>query len=132
MGTSFATAEDVSIWLNKPELKETGPLRDQMEMFLAAISRLVRKRRPQVDAWITAGELDKDWVRDVVLQVAARLLTAVEAGAGVESEQYPEWSYRLSQVTAAGLDLTDKELADLTPESETRGSRAFSIRPGRG
>lgn len=130
MGASFATAEDVSIWLNKPELKTPGGVRDQMEMFLAAISRLIRKRRPKIDEWIAAGELDKDWVRDVVFQVAARLLTSVEAGAGVESEQYPEWSYRLSQVATAGLDLTDKELADLTPESEARTSQAFSIRPG--
>jgi hypothetical protein len=129
MATSFATVADVAIWL-KTDFTPNTPEYAQMERFLGAISRLIRKRRPSIDAWITAGKLDADWVRDVTCQVAARLLTASEVGAGYESEQYPEWSYRLSAAASAGLDLTDKELADLTPESEGRRGAAFSIIPG--
>jgi hypothetical protein len=129
MAASFATVEDVAVWL-KAEFEPGSPERAQMQEFLGAISRLIRKRRPLIDEWIAAGTLDALWVRDVVRQVASRLLSSYEAGAGYESEQYPEWSYRLTKAAAAGLDLTDAELADLTPESEARTTRAFSIRPG--
>lgn len=129
MATSFATVEDVAIWL-KATFETGSPEYEQMDRFLGAISRLIRKRRPRIDEWIADGRLDADWVRDVTCQVAARLLSAYEVGAGYESEQYPEWSYRLTEAAAAGLDLTDNELGDLTPEDEGRSTRAFSITPG--
>jgi hypothetical protein len=129
MPASFATPVDVGIWL-KTTFTANTPEYAQMDRFLGAISRLIRKRLPLIDTWIADGKLDHEWVRDVTCQVASRLLSSVEVGAGYESEQYPEWSYRLSAAAAAGLHLTDAELADLTPEAEGRRGRAFSIIPG--
>jgi hypothetical protein len=124
---AFATIEDVEKRL-KVSITEDAD-NDQMNAFLDDVSALIRKRRPKIDTWIAVGSLDAEWVRAVTCQVVARLLNSYEHGAGVESETYPEWSYRLSKVAAAGLDLTDKELCDLTPETEGY-ARAFSIHPG--
>lgn len=124
---AFATIEDVETRL-KVDISEEADV-DQMTAFLDDVSALIRKRRPKIDQWIATGALDGEWVRAVTCQVVARLLTSYENGAGVESETYPEWSYRLSKAAAAGLTLTDAELCDLTPENEGNG-RAFSILPG--
>lgn len=124
---AFATIEDVEKRLNET-FTEQGDI-DQMNAFLDDVSALIRKRRPKIDEWIADGSLDAEWVRAVTCQVVARLLSSYEHGAGVESETYPEWSYRLSKAAAAGLTLTDAEKCDLTPESEGY-SRAFSIHPG--
>jgi Phage protein Gp19/Gp15/Gp42 len=124
---AFATVPDYETRL-KMDITETADIA-QMEALLGDVSLLIRKRRPLIDAWIAAGKLDADWVRAVTVQVVARLINSIEHGAGIESETYPEWSYRLSKAAAAGLSLTDSELADLTPETEGYG-RAFSIHPG--
>jgi hypothetical protein len=124
---SFATVVDYETRLNV-SITEQGDIA-QMEALLGDVSLLIRKRRPQIDAWIAAGTMNAEWVRAVTVQVVARLINSIEHGAGLESETYPEWSYRLSKAAAAGLDLTDKELCDLTPETEGY-ARAFSIHPG--
>jgi hypothetical protein len=124
---AFAEVEDYETRLNV-KITEQGDIA-QMEALLGDVSLLIRKRRPLIDSWIAAGKLDAEWVRAVTVQVVARLINSIEHGAGVESETYPEWSYRLSKAAAAGLSLTDDELADLTPETEGR-ARAFSIVPG--
>jgi hypothetical protein len=124
---AFATITDVEKRIKTTFVEQTDI--DQMTAFLDDVSALIRKRRPKVDQWIAAGLLDVEWVRAVTCQVVARLLTSYENGAGVESETYPEWSYRLSKAAAAGLTLTDAELSDLTPETEGR-NRAFSVHPG--
>lgn len=124
---AFATIPDVEKRL-KVSITDQADI-DQMTAFLDDVSALIRKRRPRIDQWIAAGLLDAEWVRAVTCQVVARLLNSYEMGAGVESETYPEWSYRLSKVAAAGLALTEAEVDDLTPETEGR-ERAFSIHPG--
>lgn len=124
---AFATIPDVEKRL-KVKITEEDDI-DQMNAFLDDVSALIRKRRPKIDQWIADGSLAADWVRAVTCQVVARLLNSYEHGAGVESETYPEWSYRLSKVAAAGLALTDAELCDLTPDTEGY-ARAFSIHPG--
>jgi hypothetical protein len=124
---AFATIQDVEQRL-KISITEQDDI-DQMTAFLNDVSAKIRKRRPKIDEWIADSSLEADWVRAVTCQVVARLLNSYERGAGVEAETYPEWSYRLSKVAAAGLSLTDEELADLTPETEGR-ARAFSIIPG--
>lgn len=124
---AFATIPDVEKRI-KVSITEQADI-DQMNAFLDDVSALIRKRRPRINLWIANGLLDAEWVRAVTCQVVARLLNSYEMGAGVESETYPEWSYRLSKAAAAGLTLTDAELCDLTPETEGY-ARAFSIHPG--
>lgn len=124
---AFATIPDVEKRL-KVSITDQADI-DQMNAFLDDVSALIRKRRPRINLWIANGLLDAEWVRAVTCQVVARLLNSYEMGAGVESETYPEWSYRLSKAAAAGLTLTDAELCDLTPETEGY-ARAFSIHPG--
>lgn len=92
------------------------------------VSALIRSRRPQIDEWIASGKLDADAVVAVAVQVVARALTSVTTGGvGIRSEQHPEYSYELTSSTAAGLNLSNRELVMLTPWCYR--NRPFSIFP---
>lgn len=100
----------------------------QVQAVLADVSAIIRARRPQIDAWITAAKIDPQVVKAVACQAAARYLNTRETGGlGVRSETHPEYAYTLTSAAANGLSLTDDELMLLTlPPAQA----AFSIMPG--
>ncbi|RTL65910.1 MAG: hypothetical protein EKK42_20405 [Pseudonocardiaceae bacterium] len=122
---ALVTPEDVGIRLGveyeEPELSQVAALCDD-------VSELIRARRPLIDQWITDGYLSAGTVVAVAVQVVARALTSVNTGGvGIRSEQHPEYSYELTSSTAAGLNLSNREIAMLTPPRFR--NRPFSIFP---
>lgn len=100
----------------------------QVTRFCDDVSALMRSRRRELDQWISAGLVDADAVVAVAVQVVARALTsATTGGVGLRSEQFPEYAYELTASTASGLNLTNRELAMITPASER--NRPFSVTP---
>lgn len=122
---AFATVADVAVRLGDTyDTTQTA----QLNALLDDVSALIRARRPQIDAWIAAGTISDAIVRAVTVQVTARMLTTIATGGvGLRAEQHPEYSYELASNTAAGLNLTNRELAQLTPP--VGRSRPFSVQP---
>jgi len=101
---------------------------DQVTALCADVSALIRSRRPLIDEWITDGLIDSAAVVAVAVQVVARALTSITTGGvGIRAEQHPEYSYELTSSTASGLNLSNRELAMLTPYGFR--NRPFSIFP---
>lgn len=108
----------------------TGAVEMRVRALIRAISGRIRAHLPDLDSWIAEGSVDPVMVQDLVVGVVIRALDALERGAGVISETHPEYSYRLSEAAAAGVNgITDDEWALLTPQSR-RPRGAFSITPG--
>lgn len=100
----------------------------QVERLCGDVSALIRARRPRIDEWIASGELDPDAVVAVAVQIVARALTSIQTGGvGLRSEEHPEYSYELTSSTAAGLNISNRELQTLTPYGFR--TRPFSIFP---
>ena len=100
----------------------------QVQRLCQQVSGLIRQRRKRIDDWIAAGDIDPDVVVGVACQIVARVLTTISTGGvGIRSEQHPEYSYELTASAAAGLNLTQAELALLTPAAGR--ARPFSIQP---
>ncbi len=128
MAAPLCTPTEVAETLGVAEY--TGVELAQVTRLCTLVSGLIRTRtRQQIDAWITAGQVDPDMVSGIACQVVIRVKATLGAGGGaIRSEQHPEYGYQLSASALAGLDLTDAELSQLTPAADDRG--AFTIRPG--
>ncbi|GAA2774069.1 Gp19/Gp15/Gp42 family protein [Saccharopolyspora taberi] len=121
----FATYEDLEVRLG---VQYDDAERPQVEALITDVSALIRQARPSIDADIEAERISADVVRMVTCQVVARYMSTVDSGGiGVRSEQHPEYGYTLTTAAANGLELTQSELALLTPVSQR--SKAFSIMP---
>lgn len=121
----FATVEDLETRLGV-QYDETE--RGQVTALIDDVSALIRQARPSIDADIDAGLISAGVVLMVTCQVVARYMSTVDSGGiGVRSEQHPEYGYTLTTAAANGLQLTQAELALLTPASQR--SKAFSIMP---
>ncbi|MCF7548163.1 Gp19/Gp15/Gp42 family protein [Pseudonocardia sp. WMMC193] len=121
--TPLVTPDDVSVRL---AAAYEGAELQQVQSLCDDVSALIRSRRPQVDEWLATGRLDSATVVAVGVQVVARALTSITTGGvGIRSEQHPEYSYELTSSTASGLNLSNRELAMLTPTDER--NRPFSI-----
>lgn len=108
----------------------TGPAEMRVRALIRAISGRIRANRPHIDLWIANAEIDPLTVQDLVVGVTIRAMDALTRGYGVISETHPEYSYRLSEAAAAGVDgITEAEWRTLTPQSR-RPRGAFSITPG--
>ncbi|MEK6440127.1 Gp19/Gp15/Gp42 family protein [Pseudonocardia sp. T1-2H] len=124
--TPLVTAEDVA---KRLATEYVGVQLMQVDSLCEDVSALIRSRLPKVDEWIADGSLAVDAVVAVAVQVVARALTSVTTGGvGIRSEQHPEYSYELTASTAAGLNLSNRELVTLTPTDAVK--RPFSIQPG--
>ena len=121
----FATVEDLEKRLG---VSYDDTERDQVQALIEDVSALIRQARPSIDADILAERISTDVVRMVTCQVVARYMSTVDSGGiGVRSEQHPEYGYTLTNAAANGLELTQSELALLTPQSQRH--KAFSIMP---
>jgi hypothetical protein len=123
----LCTPHDVGAWLGVTyEADMTEYV--QVSKLCAAVSALIRARRPRIDTWLADGLIDDDLVRSIAVQVVARVLhTVTTGGVGVRSETHPEYSYELTSSAAAGLNLSKAELTALTPQAGRE--RPFSIIP---
>lgn len=75
-GEPFATAADLAaVWRPLTDVEET-----RADALLARASRMIRLRWPDVDDRITAGSLDADVVKDVVLEMVQSAMIAPELG----------------------------------------------------
>lgn len=120
----FATARDIEVRLKRTFTEaETS----QVEAFIRDVSALMRVKRPLIDVARASGAVSDDILVAFIFQVAARMVSSAERGAGVKSEQYPEWSYALTEAAARGLYFTDDELAMLSGAAPTAAAGAHSV-----
>lgn len=127
MPAPLCTPDDVGAWLGTSYTEDMAEY-VQVSKLCAAVSALIRARRPRIDDWLADGLLDDDLVRSIAVQVVARQLTTISTGGvGVRSETHPEYSYELTASAAAGLNLSKAELTALTPLAGR--DRPFSIIP---
>lgn len=126
MPAPLCTPDEVAETLGVPDYQ--GAELAQVTRLCVQVSGLIRAKLPQIDAWVTAGQVDPDLVSGVACQVVARVKTTTSTGGGaIRSETHPEYGYTLSSTALSGLALTDDEIALLTP-SAGEGA-AFTVRP---
>jgi hypothetical protein len=101
----------------------------QCEALLEDVSAIMRARLPSLDADIALLKVEAGLAKAVCCRVTMLAITVVNTGVGVTSETHPEHAVTISTAAAAGLDLTDDQISQLTPPVTT-GGRAFSIHPG--
>lgn len=125
MAEPFATVQDMEVTLGVT-YDETEAA--QVTRLIRNVSALIRQRRPLLDEHIASGAISTDVVEMVTCQVVARYMSTIEnGGVGLRSERHPEYGYTLTDSAANGYELTDDELADLTPAAQQ--SMPFSIIP---
>lgn len=96
------------------------------EAFLADAWALATLKIPELDARVTAGDVDIALVRMVLCAAVLRVLKNPD---GKQREQLEDYSYEMAGGAASGtLYLTDEELLVLRPPSPSP-SGAFTIRP---
>lgn len=122
---TYATSTDVADRLGFDfDDRETR----QCDALLEDVSAIMRARLPALDSWITQVLVDAALAKAVCCWVAMGAITVVGTGVGVTSETHPEHAVTISTAAAAGLDLSDAQISQLTPIAT--GGRAFSIHPG--
>ena len=125
---TYALPSDVAIRLC---LGSTGFDEDeeaQCQALLEDVSAIMRTRLPSLDTWILGALVDAGTAKAVACWVAMECITVANVGVGTSSETHPEHAVTIR--SAAGLDLTDAQIDQLTPASAKTRGRAFSIRPG--
>lgn len=116
---AYATPEDVSSRLGR-DLDESEAL--IVNVRLNDVERLIRSRKPSLDADITSGMLDVEVVKQVEAEAVLRLVRNPE---GYRSETDGNYSYQIDASVASGrISILDDEWALL---GASRG--AFVIRP---
>lgn len=123
---TYATTTDVADRLG---FDLDGAELRQCQALLEDVSVIMRARLPLLNANILAGTVDADLAKAICCWVAMGAITVVTTGVGVTSETHPEHAVTISTAAAAGLDLSDGQISQLTP-IVTGGGRAFSIHPG--
>lgn len=103
----------------------TGQESTNARSFISAASRLLRRKFPDIDERIAAGELDADLVGDVVINAVLRALKNPDGIRRVSVDDYTE--ERDSAAASGVLGFTDEELDLLAPPDAPSG--AFSIAP---
>lgn len=102
---------------------------DQCEALLEDVSEIMRARLPALDANILAGTVQVGLAKAICCWIAMGAITVANTGVGVTSEQHPEHAVTISNAAAAGLDLTEGQVSQLTPPVK-HDAGAFSIIPG--
>ncbi len=126
MAAVYATASDVAAaW--RPLVTEEESTATTL---LSSASVLVRAKVADVDARISAGTLEAELVKTVVVDMVIRVL---QNPAGVTHQQALEYSYSFAPgSTGRRLFLTGDERSLLKAKPTKSGSRGRSIRLHRG
>jgi hypothetical protein len=112
---AHAAASDVQARLGR-ELTEEET--DLIDVRLDDVERMIKRRIPDLDDQITAGDLDVEDVRQVESDAVLRLVRNPE---GYFSETDGNYSYQFSRDVASG------RLEILPEELETLGVSAFGV-----
>jgi hypothetical protein len=99
----------------------------QAQALLDDVGAVMRSRLPSLDTWITDALVDPDTAKAVCCWLAMECITVATTGVGKSGETHPEHAVTIR--SAAGLDLTDAQIDQLTPLSAKGRGRPFSIRP---
>lgn len=120
---TYANVTDVSTRLGRP-INSPDEIA-QVNAWLGDVERLILRRLPNLDDYITDGTVDADDVVRVEAQAVIRKILNPE---GKVAEDIDDYRYRYNENTRRGeLFLTDEEWAAITPVA---ASGAFSTRPG--
>lgn len=103
---TYATANDVAVrWARTPTVEEAALI----DVRLADVERIIRKRIPDLDTLIAAGTID---VADVVQVESDVVLRLIRNPDGFVSETDGNYTYQFSQNTsAARLEIFPEEWA---------------------
>lgn len=94
---AFATTDDVAVrWARTPSEEESSLI----EIRLADVQRIIRKRIPDLDERVFSGDLDVDDVVQVESDAVLRLIRNPE---GFVSETDGNYTYQFSHSTKAGM-----------------------------
>lgn len=99
----------------------------QAQALLDDVGAIMRSRLPSLDTWITDTLVDPATAKAVCCWLAMECITVATTGVGKSGETHPEHAVTIR--SAAGLDLTDAQIDQLTPPSAKVGGKPFSIRP---
>jgi hypothetical protein len=101
---AYATSSDVAVrWARTPTVEETALI----DVKLADVHRMIRRRIPDLDALVLSGEIDRDDVVRVESDTVLRFLRNPE---GFVSETDGNYTYQYSQQTVAGkLEILPEE-----------------------
>lgn len=99
----------------------------QCQALLEDVSAVMRARLPSLDTWISSALVEAGTAKAVCCWLAMECITVTNTGVGVSGETHPEHAVTIR--SAAGLDLTDAQVDQLTPSSAKGRGRPFSIRP---
>lgn len=100
----------------------------QVAVHCADVSAVIRAHRRSIDAWLTAGLIDREIVTAVGCQMLARALMTVHTGGiPIVGESHPEYSVQFNQAVKAGLRIEQDEL-DLLTIAKPK-NKAFTVNP---
>jgi hypothetical protein len=125
---TYALPSDVAIRLGLGASGFDEDEEAQATALLEDVSAIMRARLPSLDTWITDLLVDSGTAKAVCCWLAMECITVATTGVGKSGETHPEHAVTIR--SAAGLDLTDAQIDQLTPASAKTRGRAFSIRPG--
>lgn len=104
----YATAEAVRVLLTKPTL---SPEEEALiESRIGKAERIIRRRIPDLDQQIAAGDLTAEDVADVIVEAVYR---AVRNPEGLIQEADGNYSYMRSDGDDGSLEITDEEWESL-------------------
>lgn len=108
MAEVYATVDDVRGAWERPIPSSREPY---VQGRLNAAHRLLRGKAPGLDARVASGVLDRDLVKDVIVEMVLRVL---RNPSGFRSETDGDYSYsRDTQVASGRLVVTDDDLETL-------------------
>ena len=101
---TYATADDVSVrWTRTPTAEESALI----DVRLADVERMIRKKIPTLDGLITAGTID---VEDVIQVESDAVLRLVRNPEGFVSETDGNYTYQFNHQSSAGrLEILPEE-----------------------
>lgn len=124
---TYALPSDVAIRLGLGANGFDEDEEAQAQALLDDVGAIMRSRLPSLDTWITDALVDSGTAKAVCCWLAMECITVATTGVGKSGETHPEHAVTIR--SAAGLDLTDAQIDQLTPPSAKASGRPFSIRP---
>lgn len=120
---TYASPADVATRLG---VTFTDTETERAKALIRYVSAIMRKRVSGLDFGLDGATIERDLAEAVCVDVVTQ---AVSVKQGVKSEAHPEYTIVFQDATAAGLDLSDRQIELLTPVVDSRG-KAFSVHPG--
>lgn len=121
---TYANVQNVASELGRTSITDVGEVL-QVGAWLVRVEATIKRRIPDLDARVTAGDPTLDVVANVEAAIVARKVLNPE---GKQNERVDDYSYgRVAEAASVDLEPTEAEWDLLLPAPAQRG--AFSIRP---